>query len=61
MANFGILSTFILGLFVPSDDYIKTHLSNNYWRLMFGIPMATCAIRMLLFLFLFRKDPTKKF
>ena len=30
MANFGILSTFILGLFVPSDDYIKTHLSNNY-------------------------------
>ena len=28
---------------------------------MFGLPIITCGIRMLLFLLLFRKDSTPKF
>ena len=28
---------------------------------MFGLPMITCVLRMLLFLFFFRKDSIKKY
>ena len=54
--NIGILVCFLLGLNIISEDDLKTGQTDQWWRLMFGIPIIICFIRSLMILFVFKYD-----
>lgn len=54
--NIGILVCFLLGLNCLSPEELDAGEKNNWWRLMFGIPIVICMIRSLFILIFFNYD-----
>ena len=53
--NIGIMISYIMGLNIP-DDSTNYDTSDDWWKFVFGFPMITCIIRMIMLLIFFRFD-----
>lgn len=56
MCNVGFLLVFLLGINVPDlKDYLAGH-QQQWWRVMFLVPVVTSVIRAVAFLAIFKRD-----